>query len=177
MKRSKLLYHASQNRNIKVLEPRAESVRDKDEGLVVFATPDKILASIFLVPTNDSWTKSGLFGVVHYFVCSDKNRFLKEDKGGAIYNLPSETFETDEMKGLGDREWTSKVPVKPVSIEMFESGLKAMLKLGVQVYFVTQQQFQDIKKSKDHGNSILRKSTSENQKLSLNVKEIPKVDL
>jgi len=33
----KVLYHASQNREIDVLEPRADTVRDKAEGPVVFA--------------------------------------------------------------------------------------------------------------------------------------------
>lgn len=45
--RPKILYHASPNRSINVFEPRREKVRDPEEGPVVFATPDKALASAF----------------------------------------------------------------------------------------------------------------------------------
>lgn len=175
MDKPKILYHASQNRNIDYFEPRAESIRDPEEGSVVFATPDKVMASIFIVPTDDSWTGSGLFGGVHYFVCGDEERFRGIDKGGAIYTLSSDTFENDPSKGLGTREWTSKISVKPNSSEEFSSGLEAMLEMGVQVYFLDKEKFQELKKSSDHGNKILRKSVSENQKMGKNVMELPKV--
>lgn len=172
----KYLYHASQNRNIEIFEPRAISVRDPNEGHVVFATPDIDLASVFLVPTNDSWCNSGLFGEIPYFVCSDEKRFKESDKGGAIYTLPSDTFENDPDRGLRSREWTSKIPVKPVKKEIYESGLKQMIDSKIQVYFVSKDKFEEIKTSKDHGNKILRESVSENKKLNKNVREIPKFD-
>jgi len=174
---NKYLHHASQNRDIKVFEPRAESVRDPNEGSVVFATPDKVMASVFIVPMNDSWTNSGLFGDTHYFVCGDEEGFRKIDRGGAIYVLPSETFENDPHKGLGTREWTSKVPVRPIKKKLYESGLEAMLVMGVQVYFIGKEKFQELKNSLDHGNKILRESVSENQKINKNVREIPKINL
>lgn len=55
-----LLYHASQNTNITTLEPRALTVRNVDEGPVVFATPDKKYVTTFLVPTDDNWTNMGI---------------------------------------------------------------------------------------------------------------------
>lgn len=174
-KRPTFLYHASQNKDIKIFEPRAESVRDINEGPVVFATPDKVMASVFIVSTNDTWANSGLFGSVHYFVCGNENKFRNIDKGGAIYTLPANTFQNDPSKGLGTREWTSKISVEPIKIELYESGLEAMIDMGVQVYFVSQEKFEDIQRSQDHGNEILRNSISENQKRNKNVKKIPAV--
>jgi len=173
MNKPKFLYHASQDRNITVFEPRQDSFRDKDEGPLIFATPDRVMSSIFIVPTNDSWTHSGLFGKVHYFVCGDEMRFKKKDKGGAIYCLSSDTFETDPTKGLGKREWVSKASAKPMNKEEYWSGLEAMLSMGVQVYFVDINKFQEIEKSRDHGNEIMRNSLSENKKKNVNYIEIP----
>ena len=176
MHKPKLLYHASQNRNLSILEPRADKVRDPEEGSVVFATPDKVMASVFIVPTDDSWTNSGLFGGVNYFVCGDEEKFIKLDRGGAIYTLPSTTFINDPNKGLGKREWTSKRPVKPINKEEFDLGLEAMIEMGVQVYFISKEKFQELKRSSDHGNKILRESVSENHKRNKNIRELPKIE-
>ena len=175
MDKPEFLYHASENTDIQIFEPRKNSFRDPSEGPVIFATPDKTMSSVFIVPANDSWTHSGLFGNVHYFICGDEERFKNVDKGGAIYQLPSATFETDPTKGLGIREWVSKVPVKPLNKEVFESGLEAMLLMGVQVYFVDDEIFKTIDRSSDHGNELMRNTVSENTKRMINVFEIPLV--
>ena len=68
------LYHGSDNRGIQIFEPKAERVRDKAEGLVVFATQDKSFASMFLAPGDDSWhTKAGLMGniIMLFQIASD----------------------------------------------------------------------------------------------------------
>lgn len=168
-----ILYHASVNKNLEVLEPRAETVRDKKEGPVVFASPDKAGVTIFLVPSNDSWTRKGRFGGIHYHIISDRLRYEKADKGGAIYYLNSDTFELDETRGGAKNEWTSKVAVRPIKREKYESGLQAQFENGVQVFFVDKDTFEKIDKSDDYGNSIIRSLESENKKLGLNYKEIP----
>lgn len=173
MGRPKVLYHASMNKNLKVIKPRALRTRDKSEGPVIFATPIKAIASIFLVPTNDTWTRSGLFGDVVYFICGDKQRFAKLDKGGAIYTIPSKNFGTNPNKGLGSKEWTGKQPVVPLRKEIFRSGENAMLSMGVQVFFVDKSTFKAIAISKDHGNKIIRSAVSQNRKLNINPKTIP----
>lgn len=133
----RFLYHASPNRNITLFEPRADSIRDPAEGPVVFATPDKTYASMFLVPTNDSWTSKGRWNGGYYEVISDAKRYHDLDKGGAIYTLPADTFSCDLAKSLGDKEWVSRQPVKPVAKVVFASGLEAMCAHGVKVVFVT----------------------------------------
>lgn len=154
-----VLYHASSNKNIKILEPKAESFRDSDEGPVIFATPDKGYASCFLVGTNDSWTQIGRWGgedTAWNMIISDEKRFKKLDVGGAIYELPADSFYCDLNKGTGKSEWVSKISVKPIKKETCESGLKEMLKNGVNVFFVSKMIFYRMKVSKDHGYTILK---------------------
>lgn len=154
------LYHASENRKIELLEPREESVRDKNEGPVVFATSDKAEASKFLVPSDDTWTRKMRFGDVHVHIIADKKRYKEADKGGTIYHLKPDTFENDLTKGTRT-EWISKVPVKPYEKEEYSSGLQAQLDNGVQVYFVDWETFDQITKAEDRGVSILKGLISE----------------
>lgn len=169
-----VLYHASQNRDIDLLEPRTESVRDTNEGPVVFATPDKAEAVKFIVPSNDTWTKKMRYGEIHIHIISDRKRYEEADKGGVVYHLNPETFENDETKG-SKTEWTSKTPVKPYEKEIYESGLQAQLENGVQVYFTDKETFKKIEESEDHGNSIIRNLISENKVRNINPKEVPNV--
>lgn len=172
MKKPRYLYHASSNKNILMFEPRAMSVRDVNEGPVVFASSDKILSSIFIVKTDDSWCESGLFNGIHYFLCNDKKRFIQTDHGGAIYKLSSDNFTTDPLKGLGSREWVSKNSVKVLEKELYDSGLEAMLDFGVQVYFVDKTMFNEILSSSDHGYLILKRIKSINQIKNINPKKL-----
>lgn len=165
-----LLYHASENRDIAEFIPQKRHVRDPNEGPVIFATPSRAVASIFMVPDDDSWGMSGLQSNVPYKIIGDSDRYRKLDHGGAIYHLPPNTFDMDPNKGLRQYEWTSKVPVKPIGKEIFESGFNAMLEFGVQVYIVDKDIFESIKISKeDHGLKILLGLQSENQKLNKNI--------
>lgn len=169
----KVLYHASPNRQLDVLEPRAESIRDEKEGPVVFAHPDKANVTRFLVPSNDSWTLKMRFNGINTHIISDRTKYEELDKGGAIYHLSPDSFELDTTyDGMKD-EYTSKTPVVPVNKEVFESGLQAQLDNGVQVYFVDKDTFDRIKKANDRGRSIISKLESENKKLGINVQEIP----
>lgn len=151
----RVLYHASSNRNIEMFEPRIGKRRNENEGAQVFATPSKAMATIFLVETDDSWTQSGSMDGTPFIIISDKERFEALDKGGTIYSLPSDLFETDLDKGLRDLEYTSAETVEPVESESFDSALEAMLENGVQVYFVDQETFRKIEESDDDGEAIV----------------------
>ncbi len=139
-----VLFHASRNSNIEVFEPRQESFRDKDEGPLVFATPSRAMASIFLVEADDSWVGSGAINGEPYIVISDEARYRSLDKGGVIYQLPSDTFENNPEKGLKKLEWTSKQAVVPIGKEIITSALDDMLTHGVKVYFVDNNTFQKL---------------------------------
>jgi hypothetical protein len=150
-----VLFHASRSPDIEVFEPRAEKIRDRNEGPQIFATPSRAMASIFLVDSDDSWVKSGVINGTLYIIISDEERFRNSDKGGAIYSLPNTTFKNDPEKGLRELEWTSNRPVRPTGKEIVPSALEDMLKNGVRVYFTDKATFQAIKSSPDHGKSIL----------------------
>lgn len=158
------LYHGSPNKDLDVLKPMNLTVRDPKEGEVIFATKDKMYASVFIVPSDDSWShicafSSGTEGPEgklerkQYAVFADKERFEKSDKGGAIYKVPAGSFNLDNK--YGSTEWTSREPVKPVSKEEFASGMEAMKKYGVVVLFVDMEMLMKLKRADDHGLSLL----------------------
>src|SRR5215471_9784345 len=131
------LYHASTNTNIAEFVPRSDSVRDPDEGPRVFATPDKRVAAMFMVPIESSKVEISKFGDEAIIVINGTvEEFKAQDKGGAIYTLPSDTLTTDPHKGMKETEWVSAVPVKPIAKEIYPSALQAMLDFGVRVIFV-----------------------------------------
>lgn len=152
------LFHASQKTDIQRFDPRAERVRDPEEGPVVFATPDRAYASCFIVPTDDSLTQISRYGEGENWkvIVRDRAMFESLDRGGAIYALPSTNFYTDPDKNMAGTEWVSKEAVTPSDVEVFESGLVAMQRAGVDVYFVELATWDLIKASNDHGYGVVR---------------------
>ena len=169
----KNLYHASQNKNIEMLKPQAESVRDPNEGPVVFASHDKVYVTCFLVPTNDNWSKISHYSTSRHptiYVMSilDEKRFRELDKGGAIYHLSSNGFYLDETKN--STEWASKVSVRPFKKELYNSGLDAMIENGVIVYFCDKSTFLKLKEEPwniKRSMRIYKGLASENEKRGL----------
>lgn len=168
------LYHASPATEIEVFEPRNKTVRHPDEGPVVFATPDKASAMPHLFESKDNWTKHGRINGVHYILInSDRETFINNDKGGAVYELSGDGFYSDLSKGPA-REWVNKSPVKPIAKEMMPSALDAMINHGVQVYFVDEATLNRFKEAKetDQKIDVLASLPSENQRRGVNIKEI-----
>lgn len=167
-----VLYHASPTQNLKIITPQAKTKRNEIEGPVIFATPDFSYATQFLFRWDDSWVMGGMLNNIHIVVICGKKRFLEADKGGSIYTLPCESFNCD-IKNYGfDKEWVSKKEVAVLEENTFENALNAMIHNFVQVYFVDKTKFEKIKKAKDFGVSLLRKTMSENMKLGKNVRFI-----
>jgi hypothetical protein len=168
-----VLYHASPEKGIEEFEPRKKHIRSKDEGPVVFGAKDLAFATMFIVrEANDSWTLKGAHNGVYYEVINDEERFRAADKGGLLYTLPNDSFECDIKIGMGECEWCSKEPVKPLSEKFYPSGLEAMIENGVQVYFITKEVFEKYKAVRRDGDKqieILNNLQSENQRLNKNV--------
>jgi hypothetical protein len=159
-----VLFHGTLESDLKELEPREKSWRDKDEGPRVFATPDIRLATIF-AGKSERIIGSGKFnGIPYAIILGAREEFIQEDKGGYIYILPANGFECDTQKGLGENEWTSTTSVKPKDVLHIESVLDEMIKQGVQVYFVNKETAHAIQTAEDHGMSILQNLESENQR-------------
>jgi hypothetical protein len=154
-----VLFHASRNPDINVFEPRAEKTRDENEGARVFATPNRAMAGIFLVESDDSWVQSGSMDNTPYIIISNKERYRTLDKGGFIYSLPNKTFENDPQKGLKELEWTSKEPVSPVEKEFIPSALDDMVRQGVKIFFVDESTYHSIQNAPDQGESIIKSLT------------------
>jgi 8-oxo-dGTP pyrophosphatase MutT (NUDIX family) len=169
MKKPKVLYVAAQTRGVKELIPMKGNYRDKDEGAVIFFFFDKTLASIYLIKEhNDNWTNLGYFGDIPYVVIKmGREEFLKKDNGGSIYEVPSDNFDCNPNLGMREKEWTSSEPVRPLKETFYTSALNTMIENGVNVYFVNEETFKDIRNSKDHGQGILNSLTPENQKRTM----------
>jgi len=161
-----VLYISAQTRGIKELVPMSGRNRGGDEGAVIFSTPDKALASVFLIEGhNDNWMQIGYFSNIPYVtICMDREDFIKRDKGGVTYTVPSDTFDYNPNLGMGDKEWTSREPVKPLAEVFYPSALDTMIENGVNVYFVDKKAFDDMNEADDYGLSILLSLTSENQR-------------
>lgn len=166
------LYHGSPHKGIEEFEPRISKGTGEEFGAMVYATPDLATASAFLAEVKKEWS-AGRFGDTFYVLIPfPREEFIKNDKGGHIYVLPSDTFESDPKRGLGEYEWASKTSVKPTKKIEYPSALDAMLENGVQVYFVDDNTYKQIKESNDHGFSILKNIESENQKRGTNIKSL-----
>ena len=162
-----ILYIATQTKGIKEFIPRRGNVRSDEEGAVIFSTPNKELASMFLINGHeDSWTRIAYLGGVPYVViCMNREEFIEKDKGGVMYEVPSDTFDFNPNLGMGEKEWTSRVPVKPIMETTYSSSLDTMIQNGVNVYFVDKPTFDAINNSADHGFEILLTLTSENKRI------------
>ena len=99
------LYHASPIKNIKEFEPRNEVPRYDGEANLVFATPKEALAAMFLAPRDFSIEIAMYDSKYVIFIEADEEAYDQKDTGGAIYELPTESFETDAQHGMGAVEW------------------------------------------------------------------------
>ncbi len=166
-----VLYHGSTYRGITVFEPRKVSVRDPQEGPVVFASPDPAIALIFALGPHVP--HSGRFDETPYAVIvRDREDYIKEDRGCSLYLVPSDTFVNDPDKGLGPNEWVSRESVPAIREIDYPSALDAALERGVQVYFVDRATDLAIRASDDFGCEILKGLQSENQRRGVNVREL-----
>lgn len=163
----KVLYHASPNNGIEILEPRAESTPENwKNGTVVFATHSLAFASGFLLPAKKLTCQGGNFGGVFFFISQNGDKCRVLDCGGTIYEVDSSSF--THHKGF---EWYSKISVKPTNKIKVESALDYMMKQGVQVYFVDEDTYGKLASEKTHRTcKLLNSLISENEKLGLKVK-------
>lgn len=147
MDKPQKLYHASQDVNIVEFEPRNESPRYSNEVNLVFATPHEALAAMFLSP-RDIPIEIGIYGNKYViFIQEEEKTFQKKDKGGAIYVLPSDSFETDTIHGMKEIEWYSKEPVKPIGKTIYETSSEAMDKFHITKYFVDPETMNKIRQN------------------------------
>ncbi len=163
-----VLYHASPLSELEELTPQSKTIRDANEGPVVFATPDLAYATMFLVPTDDSWVIIGVHNNLYYIAISDRDAFLNLDKGGAIYSLPVDNFYCDLAKSGREKEWVCKASVRPLNKTTVTSSLYAMMEHGVQVFFVSKSTFDHMYSHPEKAVTFLTDSVSENKRTGIN---------
>ncbi len=145
MERPKFVFHGSPKGDIEEFIPRISMGSGEQYGPQVYASNDLVTASMFMADVGKAWSSGEASnGVMYAIIPVLKEEFLPRDKGGFIYKLPGETFSTDSHRGMGEKEWASRVSVKPVEVKKIDSALEAMIESGVQVYFVTDEQYKEM---------------------------------
>ena len=124
---------------------------------VVSASSERIVATKFIVPTENLPVALGAIKDMHYYLCADEQAFRRADRGGAIYTLPSVGFTYSPEVGYA--AWTNPNPVRPLSKEEIPSALKAMISAGVYVYFVYPEILVQFKQQKDLRFQLLQSLT------------------
>ena len=169
MDKPEVLYRGSPRKDATLFIPKEKVGTGITKRLVVSSSANMAEATKFLVPVEQFPCLFGIFGEVQYFLCGNEGIFRKIDNGGAVYSLPGNTFYYD----FEARTWVSAVPVKPISHEVFSSGLNAMVDSGVQVYFLDPKILENCQESADRGLKLLRSHVSENMRLDRNIINLP----
>jgi hypothetical protein len=170
----KFLFHGSTKGDITEFIPKISEGTGSNEGKQVYATPNLMVASAFMASgyIKQKWS-TGLYGGTYCaLITMPKNEFVERDKGGYTYSLPSDTFSTKSGRGLNKEEYASAEPVKPEGKIFYPSVLEAMLELGVQVYFVNEDDYKTLEHSPGNQKHLFfKKLRSENVERGVNVKE------
>jgi hypothetical protein len=150
-----MLYHASPNKNLAILEPKRTLSKDRFVGNFVFATSDRKLAAMYLA-NNGVPVLLNVKEGPRIIICSNADTYIQNDKGGAIYEVPADSFQPTPQAGLEDSEVVSEVPVVPLNKTIYQTSLDAMKEMGVQVYFVAKDVFDEIVKNKNESEIVAK---------------------
>lgn len=168
------LYHGSPH-EIEELEPRTKPHREKEDGRLIHASQDIAVASMFMAKDV---VRTGVMsdGIPYAIIFADREEFIKNDKGGHIYKVRSNSFEPYLGKGMKGYEWITKDTVEHTEALEYDSTLEAMLNYGVQVYFIDKEFYNAMKKHRGPAYDVIKKFglKSENQKQGINVREFEK---
>jgi hypothetical protein len=154
-----IIYHASTNKNLVIIFPKRTFSKDKYIGNFVFGTTDKILATMYLATRGYSTLMNSRGEQPNIVICAVPAEYQLGDSGGAIYELPVESFIESPQKELSDYELVSKRPVKPLNKLVYNSSLEAMRKAGIIVRFVDEHIFNDLVNNPDQAKLISRLPT------------------
>lgn len=102
------------------------------QSAVVFATENKAIASLFMMPSSALFSIGYEQNIAYVCIWGTVEEFKKKDIGGYLYTLPGITF---EKKGKV-YEWQSVEPVMPIEVQHFTSVLDGMMQCGAKVYFI-----------------------------------------
>lgn len=121
--------------------PKPTVSNDAYIGDYVFATANKKMALMYLVPRGVPTLMNPDDHQPTIVICSDQTSFTVNDAGGAIYELSSESFTATPQEALNNYEMVSTRPVKPIRKQIHDSTLAALLSAGIKVKFVDTTMF------------------------------------
>jgi len=150
----RVLYHASPDKNLIVIRPQKTLSRNIYIGDYVFATSDIKLAAMYLATKGNATLMNIEAEIPYIVICNNPKDYIKKDRGGAIYTLPSTTFKKTPQAGLEKSELVSRVAVKPIDRKVYKLSIDVMKKMGIVIYFVHKDTFDNLVQAKDE-NKIL----------------------
>ncbi len=135
------LYHGSLHKITGPLEPilLASSPNHIHTEAAVFATENIAIASLFLSPVETLVSVGFEEGIAYICIWGTPEEFREKDTGAYMYILPAKTF---EKRGKA-YEWQSREAVVPDEVRFLPSVLDGMKELGVQIYFITDDELFD----------------------------------
>lgn len=149
-----ILYHASQKKNLKQLKPQKTLSDNKYIGEFVFATSNKKLAVMYLVPKGIATLMNPHESNPNIVICAESENFLRLDIGGAIYEIPGKNFTQSPQIGLIAYEMVSTKTVKPLNALVFDSTIDALLLNGIKIRFTTEKIFKSLIRNPDQDKMI-----------------------
>ena len=135
----KFLYHASPKKHLTEIQTKRTLSRDLYIGDFVFATSDVRLAAMYLATKGNAILVNVKTKKPTIVICNNAKDYLLNDKGGAIYRVPGNTFIKSPQEGLEDSEMVSEVGVTPIDTQVYLSSLDAMKEMGITIYFVNEK--------------------------------------
>ncbi len=135
------LYHASPIKNLKILKPQRTISNDKYIGDFVFATRHKKLALMYMLPKGFPLLMNIKSSKPYVVLCGNVRDILKKDRGGALYELSTESFHRTPQTALSNYEMVSKESISPLNETDYESVTQALDKKGIAIYIVDNNMF------------------------------------
>ena len=151
-----VLYHTSTNKDLEVIEPQRTLSSNVYIGDYVFATSNHKLAAMYLVARGTPILLNIKTAMPHLIICANPEEYRIRDRGGAIYTIPAESFHKTPQKGLEDSGLVSEVAITPISKKVYETSIEALREEGVEIYFVSKEQFDEIVNKKNEAEIIAR---------------------
>lgn len=139
-----VLYHASQRKNLRVITPQKTLSHDKYIGDFVFATKNKKMALMYLVPKGLATLMNPKGPRPNIVICCRPEVFIKKDTGGAVYTLPSDGFRKTPQEGLMDYEMVNDQPVKPLKHVVYDSVITALTSAQISIKFIDEKTFSEL---------------------------------
>ncbi len=138
------IYHSSPIKNLKIIKPQRTLSKNKYIGDFVFATKDKKLSLMYMLPKGFPILMNSKSSSPYVVICGETEDVIQKDKGGALYVLPSKTFHKTPQKELSEFEMVSKDPVAPIDEIDYENVMSALNIEGISIYFVDDTVFSNL---------------------------------